>query len=205
MSRALPFRGWLPVIALCVGLTGGRAVASEPAAASVFDAAVPREAIPGFKATEHPLPLPTTMSHIDYEQLLFPFIRSRAYATELGWSHDKQVRDTGSYVKGKYYGTHPAVRCFYSPKVMYWLTGDPDFWPEGRDAGLAPKKLPREGTIPDGGMCTLTTAPVSFAAASAPAFASTQKNATPLVTNAIFGGSLGEAFMRSIDCICRLM
>ena len=126
--------------------------AAEPQAASVFDAAFPREAIPGFKAKEHPLPLPTTMSHIDYEQQLFPFIRSRAYATDLGWSHDKRVRDTGAYVKGKYYGTHPAVRCFYSPKVMYWLTGDPDFWPEGRDAGLAPPKQPREGQIPDGGM-----------------------------------------------------
>ncbi len=126
--------------------------AAEPRAASVFDAEFPREAIPGFKATEHPLPLPTTMSHIDYEQQLFPFIRSRSYATDLGWSHDKRVRDTGAYVKGKYYGTHPAVRCFYSPKVMYWLTGDPDFWPQGRDAGLAPPKRPREGQIPDGGM-----------------------------------------------------
>jgi hypothetical protein len=85
----------------------------------VFGTDVPRETIPGFKAKEHPLPLPTTMSHIDYEQRLFPFIRSRAYATDLGWSHDKRVRDTGAYVKGKYYGTHPAVRCFYSPKVMY--------------------------------------------------------------------------------------
>ena len=108
--------------------------------------------VPGLHAGEHPLPLPTTMSHIEYEKILFPFIKSRAYATQLGWSHDKYVRDTGAYVKGKYYGTHPAVRCFYSPKVMYWLTGNPDFWPEGRDAGQAPKKAPREGTIPDGGM-----------------------------------------------------
>ena len=34
----------------------------------------------------------------------FPFIKSRAYATQLGWGHDKYVRDTGAYVKGKYYG-----------------------------------------------------------------------------------------------------
>jgi len=122
------------------------------AALALIDDGVAREAIPGFLAKEHPLPLPTSTTHIAYEQQLFPFIRSRAYATTLGWSRDKRVRDTGAYVKGTYYGTHPAVRCFYSPKVMYWLTGDPDFWPEGRDAGLAPKKQPREGTIPDGGM-----------------------------------------------------
>ena len=133
-------------------LATATAAAAEPAADAVVDRKAAREAIPGFAAKEHPLPLPTSMTHIDYEQQLFPFIRSRAYATTLGWSRDKRVRDTGAYVKGKSYGTHPAVRCFYSPKVMYWLTGDPDFWPEGRDAGLAPAKLPREGQIPDGGM-----------------------------------------------------
>ncbi len=101
---------------------------------------------------EHPLPLPTSRPLAAYEEALFPFVRSRAYATELGWSHDKRVRDTGAYVKGVSYGTHPAVRCYYSPKVMYWLTGDPDAWPEGRDAGLAPRKEPRAGAIPDGGM-----------------------------------------------------
>ena len=57
--------------------------------------------------------------------------------------------------------------------------------------------------IPLGGMSTLTVAPVSFAAASAPALASTQKKATPLVTKAIFGGSLGEAFIASIAFFCR--
>ncbi len=101
---------------------------------------------------EHPLPLPTTRPLIEFERVLFPFVRSRAYATDLGWSHDKRIRDTGAYVKGVSFGTHPAVRCYYSPKVMYWLTGDPNRWPEGRDAGLAPPKKPREGRIPDGGM-----------------------------------------------------
>jgi hypothetical protein len=151
--------GLLGTGALCL-LDGSRsAFAAEPAsrptvsaAVALFDGEVAREAIPGFAAKEHPLPLPTSTTHIAYEQQLFPFIRSRGYATTLGWSHDKRVRDTGAYVKGTYYGTHPAVRCFYLPKVMYWFTGDPDFWPEGRDAGLAPKKQPREGAIPDGGM-----------------------------------------------------
>ena len=114
--------------------------------------AIAADAIPGTGAREHALPLPTSMIHTEYERLLFPFIRSRAYATKLGWSVDKGIRDTGAYVKGVSYGTHPAVRCYYSPKVMYWLTGDPSFWPEGRDAGLAKPKKPREGEIPDGGM-----------------------------------------------------
>ena len=134
---------------LQAGLT--QAAESPQVAEYTHDMAV-SEKVPGLHAGEHPLPLPTTMSHIEYEKILFPFIKSRAYATQLGWSHDKYVRDTGAYVKGKYYGTHPAVRCFYSPKVMYWLTGNPDFWPEGRDAGQAPEKAPREGIIPDGGM-----------------------------------------------------
>ena len=134
---------------LLAGLT--QAAESPQVAEYTYHMAVSKK-VPGLHAGEHPLPLPTTMSHIEYEKILFPFIKSRAYATQLGWGHDKYVRDTGAYVKGKYYGTHPAVRCFYSPKVMYWLTGEPDFWPEGRDAGVAPHKGPREGVIPDGGM-----------------------------------------------------
>jgi hypothetical protein len=147
-------RCWLAATWLwltCLGMSGA-APAAEPEAGAVVAEDIAREAIPGFAAREHALPLPSSKTHIDYEQDLFPFIRSRAYATTLGWSHDKRVRDTGAYVKGKSYGTHPAVRCFYSPKVMYWLTGDPDFWPQGRDAGLASRKQPREGSIPDGGM-----------------------------------------------------
>lgn len=126
--------------------------AQSPQPAEYANRVAVSKPVPGLNAQDHPLPLPTTMSHINYEKLLFPFIKSRAYATQLGWGHDKYVRDTGAYVKGKYYGTHPAVRCFYSPKVMYWLTGEPDFWPEGRDTGVAPHKKPREGVIPDGGM-----------------------------------------------------
>ena len=107
---------------------------------------------PGIGAKEHPLPLPSTERLHEFQKILFPWVLSRVYDTELGWSRDKTVRDTGPYIKGKYYGTHPAVRCWYSPKVMYWMTGDPSFWPEGVAAGKAPKKEPRAGEIPDGGM-----------------------------------------------------
>lgn len=45
---------------------------------------------------------------------LYPYRR-------LGWCEDKYVRDTGPYIHGQYYGTHPAVRIYYSPEVMTWL------------------------------------------------------------------------------------
>lgn len=79
------------------------------------------------------LPRPSEMSVIEFEKLLFPFLREHKYA-ELGWVKDKSVRDTGPYIDGKYYGTHPAVRVYYSPGVMRWLTGG------------------RKGPIPDGEM-----------------------------------------------------
>jgi mono/diheme cytochrome c family protein len=47
---------------------------------------------------------------------LYPYRR-------LGWCVDKYVRDTGPYVHGQYYGTHPAVRIYYSPEAMAWLRG----------------------------------------------------------------------------------
>lgn len=34
---------------------------------------------------------------------------------------DKGVRDTGPFLNGISYGTHPAVRVYYSPEVMAWL------------------------------------------------------------------------------------
>ena len=60
-------------------------------------------------------------------------MNARRYV-ELGWLRDKRVRDTGPYLGGKSYGTHPAVRVYYSPGVIRWLKGG------------------RAGTIPDGEM-----------------------------------------------------
>jgi hypothetical protein len=86
-------------------------------------------------ALEQPsgLPLPSSLSVADYEAKLFPFLNARKYR-ELGWRVDKQVRDTGPFIGGKYYGTHPAVRIYYSPEVMTWLEGG------------------RQTAIPDGAM-----------------------------------------------------
>lgn len=79
------------------------------------------------------LPLPSTLLVNDYEQELFSFLKQRDYIAR-NWLKDKSVRDTGPYINGVYYGTHPAVRVFYSPGIIRWLLGG------------------RNGPIPDGEM-----------------------------------------------------
>ncbi len=79
------------------------------------------------------LPLPSRGSAAAYEEKLFAFLNGREYV-KLGWLRDKGIRDTGPFIQGKYYGTHPAVRVYYSPGVMRWLIGG------------------RVGKIPDGEM-----------------------------------------------------
>ena len=88
-------------------------------------------------AEESGLPLPSTFAHDNnpaaYQQILGDFLRADKYAT-LGWCEDKGVRDTGPWVNGAYYGTHPAVRVWYSPDFAKWvMTG-------------------RKGDVPDGAM-----------------------------------------------------
>jgi len=79
------------------------------------------------------LPLPGTLPLVDYEKKLYAWIIKREYA-KLGWAEDKEVRDTGPYLNGQYYGTHLSVYIYYSPEVMSWLLND------------------RKGEIPDGAM-----------------------------------------------------
>ena len=77
------------------------------------------------------LPLPSSLPLQAYEQKLYRWLMERRYQA-LDWHHDGRVRDTGPYVKGVYYGTHPAVRIYYSPEVMRWLVNN------------------RQGDLPDG-------------------------------------------------------
>ena len=74
------------------------------------------------EANTSPLPLPSSLNVAEYEGQLFEFLNTRQYKS-LGWTHDKRVRDTGPYIDGKYYGTHPAVHIFYSPEIIAWLEG----------------------------------------------------------------------------------
>ena len=66
------------------------------------------------------LPAPSSVSVAAFEAKLFAFLNDRTYA-KLGWATDKGVRDTGPFIAGKSYGTHPAVRVYYSPGVVRWL------------------------------------------------------------------------------------
>ncbi|MEO6326880.1 MAG: hypothetical protein ABIT01_00350, partial [Thermoanaerobaculia bacterium] len=87
-------------------------------------------------ALEHQLPLPSVLGegkHAEFQKTLLDFLDSRTYQT-LNWCVDKGVRDTGPWANGKYTGTHPAVRIFYSPKMMTWLVNG------------------RQGPIPDGAL-----------------------------------------------------
>ncbi|MFL5330002.1 MAG: cytochrome P460 family protein [Gemmataceae bacterium] len=68
------------------------------------------------------LPRPSGLSTGEFEGVLFPFLNDRRYQS-LGWAVDKNVRDTGPFIEGKYYGTHPAVRVYYSQEVISWLRG----------------------------------------------------------------------------------
>lgn len=74
------------------------------------------------------LPLPCTLPLADYEQVLYTWINDFEY-TRLDWVHDRNVRDTGPNILSSNYGTHPAVRIYYSPEVSSWLEG-------GRDGNL---------------------------------------------------------------------
>lgn len=75
------------------------------------------------------LPLPTALPLQAYEKQLYAFLDARQYE-KLGWVKDKGVRDTGPFIAGAAYGTHPAVRIFYSPEVYAWLkAGRPEKQP----------------------------------------------------------------------------
>lgn len=77
------------------------------------------------------LPLPSQVPEPIYQARLYAFLEGLVYR-EAGWVKDKFIRDTGPYKNGIYYGTHPAVRIYYSPEMMTWLRGG------------------RQGEIPDG-------------------------------------------------------
>ncbi len=100
---------------------------------------------------EHNVPVPYPLYLQDYERVLYDFILRRKYV-DLHWCVDKKVRDTGPWIEKTYYGVHPAVRIYYSPSMMYWLTGDPGYWQEGEKSGKAVPKAPREGEVPEGAM-----------------------------------------------------
>lgn len=108
-------------------LVAGLLMAAGPATQA---AESQHRAIPSYcaNAKSSGLPLPTSLPQDDYESRLKAFVKDRRYV-DLGWCVDKEtagnlVRDTGPFIDGVYYGTHPAVRVYYSPEAMAWITGN---------------------------------------------------------------------------------
>lgn len=118
--------GLLTAAALAVGLVVSFALLNRPESGATS----PTERDLG---RPHKLPAPSQMSVAQFEEILFEFLNARKYV-ELGWLRDKGIRDTGPYINGKHFGTHPAVRIYYSPGVVRWLMNG------------------RAGPIPDGEM-----------------------------------------------------
>src|SRR5262249_13574816 len=106
-------------------------------AANMNGAAAAPPALPCLSAPESGLPLPSRFAKENdpavFHSLLAKFLAGETYET-LGWCQDKGVRDTGPFIDGTYYGTHPVVRIWYSPSFARWLVGG------------------RQGEVPDGAM-----------------------------------------------------
>jgi hypothetical protein len=64
--------------------------------------------------------LPPSKNTSTFEMAVRAFVTARCYET-LGWTHDPFVRDTGPFILDNPYGTHPAVRVWYSPDVASWM------------------------------------------------------------------------------------
>lgn len=83
------------------------------------------------------LPLPSKYAKDNdpaaYQKIISDFLLAFRYQ-ELGWCQDKAIRDTGPFLNGAPYGTHPAVRVWYSPEVSKWVLNG------------------RKGELPDGAM-----------------------------------------------------
>jgi len=106
----------LAAVVLCVALALGPETTLAAAAGACPDS----------------LPLPSAVGEQAYEPLLNDFLRRGCYR---GWVHDREIRNTGPFIDGRNFGTHPAVRVYYSPRVWTWMTTDH-----------------REGAIPDNGI-----------------------------------------------------
>lgn len=65
------------------------------------------------------LPLPSSVGEQRYEALLNEYLRGGCYR---GWVHDREIRNTGPFIDGRNFGTHPAVRVYYSPRAWEWMT-----------------------------------------------------------------------------------
>ena len=119
LDHKVSFATILSLILLFV-ISGGLKAGAQASAPSIgpIEAPCPNpQPVPD--ALKAPNPLPPG-ENFAFEQSLLTYLQSYAYQS-LGWCHDKGVRDTGDWVNSVYYGTHPAVRIYYSKEVIDWL------------------------------------------------------------------------------------
>jgi len=67
---------------------------------------------------DFPLPRPSEVRGDDFEKLLYAFLEKRCYQN---WVTDREIRNTGPVIAGVSFGTHNAVKIFYSPEAWDWL------------------------------------------------------------------------------------
>ena len=67
---------------------------------------------------DFPLPRPSEQRPTDFEKLLYTFLEKRCYQN---WVTDREIRNTGPVIAGVSFGTHNAVKIFYSPQAWDWL------------------------------------------------------------------------------------
>lgn len=95
---------------ICVTAAVGLLIAADPSEPAADPAPLPS--------------LPSATPLQDYEvDVLYPWLLDRDYAGLPGWKIDSKIRDTGPFIRGDYYGTHPAVRIHYSPEALQWIEG----------------------------------------------------------------------------------
>jgi hypothetical protein len=91
-------------VAALVSADAGRAGASAQKAGARCDIAFP-------------LPRPSELGAEKFERLLYDFLEKGCYQK---WTADREIRNTGPFINGSSFGTHPAVKIFYSPGAWKW-------------------------------------------------------------------------------------
>ena len=96
--------------------------------------ATPPKPCPQAQAVPPELKIPANLQAgepVEFERQLLQYFGSLRYR-DLNWCVDIGVRDSGPFINQVNYGTHMAVRIYYSPEVRDWLLNG------------------RTGVIPDG-------------------------------------------------------
>lgn len=85
----------------------------------------PKNPCPSAQSVPPDLKIPATLQPgepVAFEQKLLGYFASLNYRN-LGWCVDVGVRDSGPYINQLNFGTHMAVRIYYSKEVSDWLLG----------------------------------------------------------------------------------